>query len=785
MIGTAWPAIIPAVATGAGNFSAVTTQLGSQAFSIEKVGAGTVQYASPTGNTYFGLTSVSAGTLQLDDAGTGLAIQSSLIVGLDTPVNQVQTLTFIGFVQGDQYTLQYGAISSFTPTTYDGNPTYEAPLIQAALDVLLGGDLVTVTPISATVFSVSLDLFGASSPNTISAVDITTPAATAASTINPLPISAPYAPESAVVQLEASNQIAPTANVVVGNDGLLDINNFTQTLGSLTINTGTVTTGSGANFGTLTLGSLTMTNGTLLEPGAGAIVTVNNDLNMTGGAIDLSGASSRLTLLGNVIATSDASAANSGATGAADIFGVGTLVLNSATPTFTISPSGLQPSDMIVSAIIQAANGITKAGNGRLELAAASDDNAATYTATTTVTAGDLQTDSVFTLTLGSMAVNDTFRLTYNNGFQSGQTSSLNYTGTVGATGTDGGIVSALVNLLMGTFGFTSTAAQASVIVNPLSNNIFTIALTGLAAVDLGSLSGAIVTSASGTIHVARSKNIGAVVLNGAGSPSPSVSGTGMIGQVTLASAASTGEVDPGNNGVGNAVGILNTTGDVTLNANTTFFVDLSHTSANLTPVVGLDYDQLSVAGNVTLNNALLAGQVEPGITVGQSFTILAATGMIMGNFTGSNGTSLNAVIGQGDSLFIDGQKFSVQYNTNSVILTRMLDAATVEITASPGNPSVYGQDVIYTATVTPEPGAGDVPVGTQVTFTLDQALFGNAFTLTVPENTPGQATFSASFDPETQFGNVWIPGSAHTIDATFNDPNVPPTFANASGLRP
>ena len=44
------------------------------------------------------------------------------------------------------------------------------------------------------------------------------------------------------MQLLANNQIVSTANVIVNNDGLLDLNGKSQTIASLTINTGTAST---------------------------------------------------------------------------------------------------------------------------------------------------------------------------------------------------------------------------------------------------------------------------------------------------------------------------------------------------------------------------------------------------------------------------------------------------------------------------------------------------------------------------------------------------------------
>ena len=83
---------------------------------------------------------------------------------------------------------------------------------------------------------------------------------------------------------------------------------------------------------------------------------------------------------------------------------------------------------------------------------------------------------------------------------------------------------------------------------------------------------------------------------------------------------------------------------------------------------------------------------------------------------------------------------------------------------------------MVYTATVTPEAGAGLPATGGVITFTLDKGTV-NAFTENVPV-IGGVATF----DPQGASGNnfTW-PLGTHTIDATFTDTNNPPSFTPAS----
>jgi uncharacterized repeat protein (TIGR01451 family) len=109
------------------------------------------------------------------------------------------------------------------------------------------------------------------------------------------------------VRLLASNQIADTAAVTVNPSGLLDLNNNSDTVGSVTLSTGTITTGTG----TLTLG------GKVTDTGASSIS--------------------------------------------------GNLALGNGSRTFIVNPS----STLTVSAVVSGSVGLTKAGSGTLVLNAA------------------------------------------------------------------------------------------------------------------------------------------------------------------------------------------------------------------------------------------------------------------------------------------------------------------------------------------------------------------------------------------------------------------------------
>src|SRR5205823_2808888 len=58
-------------------------------YSVTKVGLGTMTYASPTSNTYTGLTQVNTGVLQLNSGGTAVAGNLTIGTGTGSPATAV------------------------------------------------------------------------------------------------------------------------------------------------------------------------------------------------------------------------------------------------------------------------------------------------------------------------------------------------------------------------------------------------------------------------------------------------------------------------------------------------------------------------------------------------------------------------------------------------------------------------------------------------------------------------------------------------------------------------
>jgi autotransporter-associated beta strand protein len=257
---------------------------------------------------------------------------------------------------------------------------------------------------------------------------------------------------------------------------------------------------------------------------------------------------------------------------------------------------------------------------------------------------------------------------------------------------------------------------------------------------------------------------IGNVALQGG-----SISGTGNVGTIDngTGSAAVAGTIDPGDNGTGNSAGILHS-GNTNLAAGSTLFVDLTK-GENIGGVAGTDNDQLVVTGNASFAGGTLTGLVGPNVILGDRFTIVTVTGGT-GNWT-PTANHFAEPFGA-DLAFIGGNKFVVDYSDPTrIVLTRVPNTIVSFTLASSNNPTVFGQDVKFTATLTPEPGVTVDPVNDLVTFTLDAASGSPVFFSTHPS-----ASGQASFNPFTDAGLVLSVGT-HTVDALFTGPG----FSNAN----
>src|SRR5262249_53768468 len=133
-----------------------------------------------------------------------------------------------------------------------------------------------------------------------------------------------------------------------------------------------------------------------------------------------------------------------------------------------------------------------------------------------------------------------------------------------------------------------------------------------------------------------------------------------------------------------------------------TLFVDLPLADGG---VPAPPHDQLVVNGAVALGGAALSGSVATTLPSNTNVTIVQASGAVSGKF--AEPTLPNTVL-------IDGRKFTVAYNSQSIVLQLAIFGTQVALTAGTPNPAMLGQAVTFTATVSVlAPGTTDPTSGT------------------------------------------------------------------------
>lgn len=409
--------------------------------------------------------------------------------------------------------------------------------------------------------------------------------------------------DSAITKLLASNEI-PGVAVTVNTDGLLNLNNFSDTIGALTMTSGDVTTGTG----TLTLGGTVTGN------------AASSSANITG----------NLALGGN--------------------------------RTFAIA-DGSAAVDMNVSAVVSGAFTVTKNGTGTLVFSGAN-----TYTGATTVSAGvlDIQNATALGTIAAGTTVSSGATLALEGGITVGA-ESLSIAGS-GSSGQNG----ALVNV-SGTnnYGGLLTLTAASTISSDsgtlnltnggtITGATFGLTLTGAGTGNISSIigttSGSLTKNGTGTFTLtgvntysgATTVNAGSLFVNGnqsaatgavsVNNSATTLGGSGTIGgSVTVASGAN---LSPGSTGSGSTA-ILRT-GALSLTSGSNFVLDLNNTT------VGTGYDQVSVTGTVNITGSNLVITVGSGLSIGNTFFILAndSSDAVVGTF--SQGTTVTS----GNDLF-------------------------------------------------------------------------------------------------------------------------------------
>ncbi len=204
-------------------------------------------------------------------------------------------------------------------------------------------------------------------------------------------------------------------------------------------------------------------------------------------------------------------------------------------------------------------------------------------------------------------------------------------------------------------------------------------------------------------------------------------------------------------------------------------------------PILGSTASSQLVVNQASTTTTITAPGLNPATNVGQAYTVswtvapvAPGSGAPTGTVTVSDGTDIcSAAVGagscsltsttagspksltatySGDTNFI-GSSGTQNHNVNKI-------AATTAVSSSP-NPSVFGQSVSFTASVT---GAGATPSGT-IQFVVDGSNFGSPVTLVAGSASSGATT------------TLTVAGSPHTVAAQYSgDSNYNSGSGNLTG---
>ncbi len=697
--------------------------------SVTKVGTGTIAFGAA--DTYTGATFVNAGVLNIRNNSA-----------LGAVVSEVQSFTLTGSLTGS-FTMTFKGQTTGSLSANYNDPNFAAN-VRSALEGLstigVGNVAVAQNPANKSTFTVTFQgaLAGADQPQ-ITATG-TNGTSVTVSTVNDGSAGTVVA-SGATLQLQGGITVSTEPLVINGAGfngiGALDSLSGNNTLGTTAPYNTAVTLGSASSLGAEAGATLTMLS-PLVDNGNGSTFASPEVTKVGPGTLDYQVANTYTGLTqvnqGTLLLDNGSGMAILGN------LTVGDGLPGAATATWNFS------NEIPSSAIVTVNGDGTMNLNGKSQTLlslAITDGTALTGAAGVLTLSGDAS-HSALSMNGGTLTAAAGGQVVLNGNVTA--TSSGNGTALINGAGTlseNGAVrtftvnaggkpidldVAALIVPGSGTPGLVK-AGTGTMQIDPSNNS----ATFGAATVSAGTL------QVDGTISD--------VILNGAanlGSLAAVLSGTGTVGNITVNSGQA-GTVRPGDPADPvKHTGTL-TAASMTLNPTSFFFTDLTNSAGN---------SLLQGTTAIHLNGATLVGAVDPAIQVGhQDFTII----------TGLRDATKFA---QGDTAFVGGRKFTVTYNSNSVVLTA--DQMTVGVSlSSSDNPSHYGENVTFTANLTPEPGAGPVPDGEKVEFWLDNVDFG-ASTVS-----GGKATFTP--DPA---GNpaLTVSGSPHTVQAQFvQDANYKP----------
>ncbi len=599
------------LSTGGNNGTTTYSGVLSGTGGLTKQGTGTFTLSGA--NAYTGATTISAGTLQLS-GGSAIANTSTVtlanVAGATLDLNGTsETIGALagGGAAGGNVTLGAGTLTTgvATNTTYSG--------------VISGTGGLTKQGTGA---------FTLSGANTY----------TGATTIN-----------AGTLTLGAANRIAD-ASAVVLNAGTFNLNNFSETVGSIagtgavSLGTGTLTTG-GDNTSTAYSGVMSGTGG-LTKTGTGTFTLSGNNTytgatsinagTLTLGAADRIANTSAVTVAGGATFNLNSFAETIGS-----LAGAGNVMLGTGTLT-----TGGNNTSTTYSGVMSGTGGLTKQGTGIFTLSGAN-----AYTGSTTINAGTLRV-------AGGAAITDTAAVTLAN--VAGATLDLNGAsetiGSLAGGGATGGNVTLGAGAL--TTGGSNTSTTYSGIISGTGG--LTKAGTGILTLSGNNTYTGATTINAGTLQLGaanRIANTSAVTvaggamfnLNNFAETIGSLAGAGTVtlGTGTLATG--------GNNGTTTYSGVLSGTGGLTKQGTGTFTLSGGNTYTGTTTISA---GTLRVSGGASIvdTSAVTLANVAGAVLD------LNGTNETIGSLAGGGGTGGNVTLGAG-TLTTGGNNTSTTYS--------------------------------------------------------------------------------------------------------------------------
>ena len=572
-------------------------------FGVTKIGGGTLQYAGALANSYTGATTVNAGRLELNKTAGVNAFAGNLVVGNSSGTDDAVALLASNQIpDAATVTVNDGAVLGLN--NFDdqiGTLTMTGATVATGTGTLTLGDNVTTNSAATTsVISGNLDLGGA------------------------------------------------TRTFTVANNAQLDPD---LTISANISGTGAGLTKLGANSQLLLSGNNTYDGTTTISAGAIEIASNNALGASSAGTVVSSGFS--LALLGGITVAEPFTISGAGFGGLGAIFnGNGNNILTGPITLGAASTIGSLSGTLTFSGAIgdgASSFALTKVQSGTVALSGAN-----AYDGGTTVSGGTLAISNAAALGSGTVTVGTGARLgidltgtntvanalVFNTSSAPGldvNTGTTTLSGTV-TLGADLGIDVATGAAL----DFTGTIGQTGSFRSLTKAGAGTLTLSGT-----GSYTG--VTSIdAGTVVVTGNFGAGAGVTVNSGT---TLSGTGTVGMPVVMSG---GTVAPGNPTGALSTGPFNTTGGSIVS------FDING------PTAGTQYDQINATGGVYLYDATLALSIGYAPAVGTQFTLISnvTAGSVGGTF---NGLSEGATITSGSATY------AISYtggDGNDVVLT-------------------------------------------------------------------------------------------------------------------